>query len=176
MKDWKIVFNTRSYHYVFIKHINNDQYLDFFYEHQFEIETEKSFFFLMPTANELKDLNNKDIINKYRPLLRAFLTAPDKVTLFAEENLLKSLIKEDGRRNFFELLIRNKKNVVLFCHEDLDKDAISNDYIYTYMTREDLERQLSLFQSFNKIKNAIEKTYNPFKNPANAFDKLKKDN
>jgi hypothetical protein len=175
MRDWKIVFKTRSYYYIFIKQNKDSNYLDFFYQHQYDIEKEKSFFFLMPNSIELEKGDSKEYIHKYAPALKKFMDSPDKTTLFAEEDVLKAIVKEEKRSNFFKFLSKKKKNIVLFCHQDLDQSAQNPDYIHTYMTREDLELQLSLFQHFNKIKNAIQNTHNPFKNPIAAYQKFQQE-
>lgn len=175
MKDWKIVFKTRSYYYIFIKENRDTNYLSFFYQNQYDIEKEKTFFFLMPNQVEMQQGNPNDYIVKYAPALKRFMDSPEKTTLFAEEDVLKAIIKEEKRNNFFKFLSKKKKNIVLFCHDDLDKYAHSAEYIHTYMTREDLELQLSLFQRFNKIKTAIQNTHNPFKNPIAAFQKFKEE-
>lgn len=176
MKDWKIVFKTRSYHYIFIKHSKDAYYLNFFYQHQYDIEKEPTFFFLIPTSLEIQEKYSKEYIEKCGNSLKEFMENPKKITLFAEEDLLKNIIKEDKRSNFFKYLSKKKKNIVLFCHRDLDQYADMNESMHTYMTREDLDLQLSLFQKFHSIKGAIKETHNPFKNPAQAFEKFQTDN
>lgn len=176
MKDWKIVFKTRSYSYIFIKHAKDQNYLSFFYQYQYEIEQEPSFFFLLPNQVEIKQGDSKEYIRKYAPLLKEFMDSTNKTTLFAEEDVLKSIIKEEKRENFFKYLSKKKKNIVLFCYEDLDLYAQNPGALHTYMNREELELQLSLFYKFSRIKVAIENTHNPFKNPIRAFEKFNENN
>lgn len=169
MVDWKIVFSTNMNHYIFIKQKNDSEYLNFYYQYQFEIEKEESFFFLMPNSMELKNKNPKEYIAKYGPLLRTFIESPNKKTLFAEEDVLKALIKEDKRENFFKFLSKNKKNIVLFCYDNLHESAKKQEHLYVNLSKEDLDFHLSLFYKFTSIKSEVRRTYNPFKNPQKAY-------
>jgi hypothetical protein len=175
MKDWKIVFNTRNYHYIFVKTLYDEDYLHFFYEHQKEIELEPSFFIMMPSQEDLNIYHNQEnngYVKKFAPLLKSFMESTSKTTLITEENIVKSIIKEEKRANFFRYLSKNKKNIVLFSHSDLEQYTNSDEFSLIKMTREDIERQYHLFDRFGDIKDAIKKTYNPFKNPQEAFEKI----
>jgi hypothetical protein len=176
MKDCKIIFNTRSYHYIFVKQIKDDNYLQYYFNNLIEIQNEKSFFLMMPNPIELKKFDSSEAVRKYAPALKEFMEDDTKNTLFTEEDILKSIIKEEKRSNFFKFLIKKKKNIVLFCHKDLDFNANPDNYTSIYMNTEDLIKQESLFKKFDDIKEAIKKTHNPFKNPFEAFSKIESEN
>jgi hypothetical protein len=177
MKDWKIIFNTKSYNYIFIKQLKDNNYLKYYFDNIDEIKNEKSFFILMPSS--LEEINIQDsnfFVKKYANDLKFFIDSEETTTLFTEEEILKSIIKEDKRDNFFKLLTKKKKNIVLFCNKDLDYSANPDNITSIYMNYEDLLLQDSLFERFDYIKFAIKNTYNPFKDPFDAFEKIQKDN
>lgn len=176
MKDWKIIFNTKSYNYIFIKQLKDNEYLKYYFENMEEIKKEKSFSFLMPdTLEELKIQDSNFFVKKYAQQLKNFIENPSVTTLFTEEDILKYIIKEDKRNNFFKFLMKKKKNIVLFCYKDLDYSANPDNYNSLYMNSEDLLKQDSLFKKFDDIKEAIRNTHNPFKNPFEAFSKFKEE-
>lgn len=173
MKDWKIIFNTKSYHYIFIKQLKDNNYLKYYFDNLEEIKKEKSFYILMPSS--LEELNIQDpnfFVKKYANNLKEFIENDSIPTLFTEEDILKAIVKEEKRSSFFKFLVKKKKNIVLFCHKDLDFSANPDNYTAIYMNHEDLLMQDSLFKKFDDIKNAIKNTHNPFKNPFEAFDKF----
>ena len=177
MKDWKIIFNTKSYHYIFIKQLKDSNYLKYYFYNLEEIKKENSFYILMPSS--LEELNIQDsnfFVKKYANRLKEFIENDSITTLFTEEDILKSIIKEEKRANFFKFIVKKKKNIVLFCHKDLDYSANPDNYTSLYMNNEDLLKQDSLFKKFDDIKNAIKNTHNPFKNPFEAFDKFQDEN
>jgi len=177
MKDWKIIFNTKSYNYIFIKQLKDNNYLKYYFDNIEEIKNEKTFFILMPSS--LEELNIQDsnfFVKKYANDLKFFIDSPETITLFTEEDILKSIIKEDKRANFFKLLTKKKKNIVLFCNKDLDYSANPDNITSIYMNHDDLMLQDSLFKRFDDIKVAIKNTHNPFKDPFDAFEKIQKDN
>lgn len=173
MKDWKIIFNTKSYHYIFIKQLKDNNYLKYYFDNVDEIKKEKSFYILMPSS--LEELNIQDsnfFVKKYAHQLKEFIESESITTLFTEEDILKSIVKEEKRSSFFKFLVKKKKNIVLFCHKDLDYYANPDNYTSLYMNSDDLNMQDSLFKKFDDIKVAIKNTHNPFKNPFEAFEKF----
>ena len=120
MKDWKIIFNTKSYNYIFIKQLKDNNYLKYYFDNIEEIKSEKTFFILMPSS--LEELNIQDanfFVKKYANDLKFFIDSPETITLFTEEDILKSIIKEDKRANFFKLLTKKKKNILYFIMDNL---------------------------------------------------------
>jgi hypothetical protein len=166
MKDWKIIFNTNSYYYIFIKESKNNNYLKYYFDNLEEIKKEKSFYILMPSSFE--ELNIQDsnfFIKKYANSLKEFIENDSIKTLFTEEDILKSIIREEKRNNFFKFLVKKRKNIVLFCYKDLDFYANPDSYNSIYMNSKDLLMQDSLFKKIEDIKNIIKNFQNPFKNP-----------
>ena len=176
MKDWKIIFNTKSYHYIFIKELKDSNYLKYYFDNMSAIKKENSFYMMMPdTLEELNIQDTNFFVRKYANSLKEFIDSDKVNTLFTEEDILKAIIKEEKRANFFKFLIKKKKNIVLFCHKDLDYSSNPDNYSALYLNLEDLLRQESLFKRFNDIREVIKNTHNPFKNPFEAFDKIQKD-
>lgn len=176
MKDWKLIFNTNSYYYILIEETNKDKYLNFYWKHQSEIESIDSFFFIMPTKEDIEKNDFNSYVVRFAQLIKDFINDPKKKTLFIEEDILKAIVKEDKRTNFFRYISKSNKNVVVFYHNDIYKYALNSDYTSIKMTEQDLEMQYHLFDRFDDIKDAINKTHNPFKDPINAFNKIKNDN
>lgn len=176
MKDWKIIFNTKSYHYIFIKQLKDNNYLKYYFDNIEEIKKEKTFYNLMPaTLEELNIQDSNFFVRRYANNLKDFIENDSVTTLFTEEDILKAIIKEEKRASFFKFIVKKKKNIVLFCHKDLDYSANPDNYTSIYMNSDDLLKQDSLFKKFDDIKNTIKSIHNPFKDPFEAFDKLQKD-
>lgn len=176
MKDWKIIFNTKSYHYIFIKQLKDSNYLKYYFDNIEEIKKEKSFYILMPdTLEELKIQDSNFFVRKYANKLKEFIENDSITTIFTEEDILKAIIKEEKRASFFKFIVKKKKNIVLFCNKDLDYSANPDNYTTLYMNSDDLLMQDSLFKKFDDIKNVIKNTHNPFKNPFEAFDKFQQE-
>lgn len=177
MKDWKIIFNTKSYYYIFIKQLKDVNYLQYYFDNIEDIKKEKSFYVLMPSS--LEELNIQDsnfFVRKYANSLKEFIENDSITTLVTEEDILKAIIKEEKRANFFKFIVKKKKNIVLFGHKDLDYSANPDSYNSLYMNYEELMKQDSLFKKFDDIKDVIKNTHNPFRNPFEAFDKFNEEN
>lgn len=175
MKDWKIIFNTKSFYFIFIKHLKNSDYLSYYFLNKDEIKKEDSFFIIMPdSVEETHHPDSSFFIKKYAFLLKEFMES-NKRTLISEETIIKHLIKDDKLNNFFKILIKKKKNIVLFCNDNIDSFGNQEENLFVYMSKEDLLLQENLFRKFNDIKESIKKTYNPFKNPFYAFEKIQEE-
>lgn len=176
MKDWKIIFNTKSYHYILIKEYRKETYLKFFFDNQNEIEKVDSFFFMLPKKEDLLKTNHEDYVLRFAPLLKEFIDDKNKTTLFIEEDILRSIVKEDKLTSFFKFISKSNKNIVLFYYSDLDKYPKSLEYSSLCFSDVELDKQYSLFDRFSDIKTVINKTHNPFKDPILAFNKIQTEN
>ncbi len=176
MKDWKIIFNTRNYHYILIKEKQKELYLNFFFKHQNQIDKVNSFFLMMPTKDEINNISNNNYVMKYAPLLKSFINDSTKTTLFIEEDVLRAIVKEDKLLSFFKYISKNNKNIVLFYYSDIDQYPKSLEYSKLITNQNELENQLDVFKRFYSIKNQINKTYDPFKDPITAFNKIQSEN
>ena len=171
MKDWKLIFNTKGYHYILVHDENKEKYLDFFFKHQAEIENNPSFYFMMPSRDDLKNLSHEHYVRRFAPLLKSFMENTEKTTLFIEEDVMTSIVKEDKRNNFFRYLTKNNKNIVLFYYSNLGQYAkeVGKDFVWIDMNPEILERQYTLLEKFIDIKASVQENFNPFKDPVSAF-------
>lgn len=152
MKDWKLIFNTNNYHYILINESIKEKYLNFFFKHKENIQNIDSFFFLMPTEEEIKyDTVGKNI-KKYALLLKEFLENDKKKTLFMEEDIFKSIVKEEKRINFFRLISQKNKNIVFFFYSDIGNYAKNPHYTFIEMSESDLENNYNLLEDFINIK------------------------
>ena len=113
MKDWKLIFNTNNYYYILVEETIKENYLKFYWEHQNEINTENSFFFIMPNKEDISTHNHQDYVVRFAPLIKEFIYNTNKRTLFIEEYILKAIVKEDKRSNFF-FMFR-----IIFLHDRL---------------------------------------------------------
>lgn len=171
MKDWKLIFNAKSYHYILIKELRKETYLKFFFEHQMEIETVPSFFFMLPSKEDLQKTEHNDYVSRFAPLLKSFIDNPQKTTLFIEEDVLKAIVKEDKLSNFFRYISKSNKNIVLFFYSDISKYPKALEYTHIEFLDTELEKQYELLDTFNNIKLVIDRKNNPFKDPVAVFSK-----
>lgn len=175
MKDWKLIFNTNNYYYIIIEEMIKENYLKFYWQYKDEIEKTESFFFIMPTKEDIESNNHTNYVNRFAPLIKEFMENEGKKTLFIEEDILKAIVKEDKLINFFRYISKKNKNVVLFSYSNMKKYTYSSEYSSLTMTENELALQYNLLDRFESIKSAIDKTYNPFKDPINAFNKIQAD-
>lgn len=175
MHDWNVIFHAKSYYYVFIKTLKDDSYLKEYFTYSEEIHNEKSFFVMMPTMSEANDIQGQDYAKKYAHMLKAFIEDPKKQTLITEENILKTLIKEDKRNNFFKYLSKHQKNIVLFCYSDLELYVKDIEHPALILSKDDFLQSIGILERFKNIKDAIKQTNNPFKDPIEAFHLTSKD-
>lgn len=182
MKEWKLIFNTQSYDYVFIYDENRNAYMDFFYRNEQEIQKESSFFFIIPAEGFLYKLDSIDVSEysaSYSPLLKGFMEDQNKKTLFIEENLFFILVKEDKRMPFLKFLVRNGKNLVLFHNNKIlyeqnkENSALPNTW---NTTLDFISYNATLEDRLKDIDKTIEMTHNPFKDPFAAYKKLQEQN
>lgn len=176
MKDWKLIFNTKNYHYILIKEMIKERYLNFFWEHQQEIESVNSFLTMMPTPEDIQKNEHEDYVLRFAPMLKPFIEDPNKTTLFIEEDILKTIVKEDKRASFFRYLTKNNKNLVLFHYSDIDKYINKAEFAVLETNEQEIQKQFHILDRFIDIKNTINKTHNPFKDPMNAFHKIQQEN
>lgn len=177
MKDWKLIFNTKSYFYILVREDIKENYLKFFLKHQSNIEKIESFSFIMPTKTDLEKIVKEDYAVRFTRPLKNFMADPNKQTLFIEEDILRSIIsKEDKLESFFRYFQKSNKNIVLFHYGDIDKYVPTKEFSSLNLTENELEQQYYLFDRFGDIKSAINKTHNPFKDPISAFNKIQSDN
>jgi hypothetical protein len=174
-KDWKLIFNIKNYHYILVEETIKENYLNFYWQHYNEIKSIDSFFLMMPEKEDLETSIHDNYVLRFAPRLKPFIDNPDYKTLFIEEDILKSIVKEDKLNNFFRYLKKNNKNIVLFYYNDINKYVQAIDASCITLTEQELTMQYNLFDRFIDIKLAINKTHNPFKDPIAAFNKIQKD-
>ncbi|NCP98103.1 hypothetical protein GW796_07260 [archaeon] len=172
-KDWKLILNITSHHGVFINVGERGESLMTLYENIDEIKLINDVLILLPSTQEFENKDTTNYIKKLAPLLKSFIEDKSKKTIITEETVLNTLLKEDKRTSFFKFLVNNKKNIVVFCKTDYERyiKSIQPSYHYILMTSEGWGKNTEMFNRFKDIKIAIEKIYNPFKNPLVAFKK-----
>jgi hypothetical protein len=172
-RNWKVILNTNNYHSVFIRNNQNDDALMLLYKYWDEISSIEDYVMLVPTLQERKEYDISNYLKKFAPILKSFIDDKNKSTLIAEESVLNALLKHDKRENFFKFLIKQKKNIILFCNSNYEEYIINIPKPYSCLILEydDWVNSVEVFDRFSDIKEAVAKTYNPFKNPNLAFKK-----
>lgn len=166
-KNWHIIFNDISNHFVFI-YYNEVKELLSFIQYLENIEKNKDFISIL--RYDITD-DSSFYLQQYTPILKKFFETEKKETLIIEEFLLQILIKEDRLENFFKFIIKKNKKIVLFSKNSYIsyiKNIAKIDY--SEQSYKDWFLNISLFDRFYNIKITIEKTNNPFKNPLNSRD------
>ena len=173
LRDWKVILNTNNYHSVFIRNNENDDALMLLYKYWDEISSIEDYVMLIPNIQERKERDTSNYLKKFAPILKSFIDNKDKNTLIAEESVLNALLKHDKRENFFKFLIKQKKNIILFCNSNYEDYTVNipKPYSSLILDYENWSASIEIFDRFSDIKEAVAKTYNPFKNPSVAFKK-----
>jgi hypothetical protein len=166
-KNWHIIFNDISNHFVFIYYNEIKELLSFI---QYFEEIEKNKDFITILRYDVTD-DSSFYLQQYSPILKKFFETDKKETLIIEEFLLQILIKEDKLENFFKYILKKNKKIVLFSQNSY-LSYIQNiaKIDYSEQLYKDWFSNISLFDRFYNIKIAIEKTNNPFKNPLKSKD------
>ncbi len=172
-RDWKVILSTNNYHSVFIRNSEDDDSLKLLYKYWDEVLLINDYVILVPNYQERQSKDTSGYLKKFAPILKSFIDSTDKKTLIAEESVLNALIKHDKRENFFKFLVKQKKNIILFCNSTYETYTSNIPAPYTFMVLdyENWVNSVEVLDRFSEIKEAIAKTYNPFKNPAVAFKK-----
>ncbi len=163
-KNWHIIFNDISNHFVFIYYQDIKEILSFI-TYLEEIEKNKDFVSIL--RYDVTD-ESSFYLQQYAPILKKFFETDKQESLIIEEFLLKMLIKEDKLENFFKYAVKKNKKIILFTQNSYIsyiQNIIKIEYSEQFY--KDWFSNISLFDRFYKIKIAIEKTNNPFKNPFN---------
>jgi len=173
LRDWKVILSTNNYHSVFIRNSEEDDSLKLLYKYWDEVLLINDYAILVPSYQERQSKDTSNYLKKFAPILKSFVESTDKKTLIAEESVLNALLKHDKRENFFKFLVKQKKNIILFCNSNYEiyTNNIPRPYTFMMLDYENWRNSVEVFERFSEIKEAVAKTYNPFKNPGIAFKK-----
>ena len=173
VRNWKLILNSNNYHSIFIKGNGLDNPLILLYKHLNELNEIDDFSIILPTIQEFEMKDTSKYLVKFAPMLKSFIDEKNKRTLITEERILNTLLKPEKRESFFRFLMKQKKNIIIFCESDYEKYVlnIQQNYNYLIMEYEEWVKSLDVLGRFSDIKVAISKTHNPFKNPLVAFKK-----
>lgn len=175
LHNWRLILNTNNYHSIFIKDTDENKAILLFYKYIDEINKIEDFYAILPTVQDIEARDYSKYVMRFAPLLKSFIENKDKKTLITEEGILNHLIKDEKRESFFKFLLKQKKNIIVFCHSDYERyvSKIQMPYFANIIDFDRFEKNLNIFNRFSEIKIAISKTYNPFKDPLVAYKNYK---
>lgn len=178
MEDWKTIFHTQSYDYIFIYDKNFNDYLSFYYENDNSLLKETSFALMMPPQGFqfTKDsIEPSEWTIQYSPLLKGFMESKTKKTLFTEETVLNILVKKDKRIPFLKFLQKHNKNLVMFHNnKDFYLDNLNKTFLPNMLntSMSDIIENTFIHEKLKNINSTMEMTFNPFKDPFLAYEKI----
>lgn len=168
-KNWKSILNIHTKNIVFIMDNTNKAVSKTIIENEEIIKNESETYYLFPEIIEILERDKSEILKKYTSDFKSFITQKEKKLLITHDVIFSTIVKEDKQKNFIEILLKNKKQIILVSekkYENLD------DLIHLVSFEEWLD-SLNVIDKFKEIKIIFNKTFNPFKNPKEAFIKYK---
>lgn len=178
MQDWKLILHTQSYDFIFIYDDNFNNYLSFYYDNEIEISKENSFALMMPEQGFqfTKDkIDASEWKSKYSPLLKGFMESTNKKTLITDETILHILVKEDKRLSFLKFLQKHEKNLIMFHGNKKFYLDNNKEHFLPNMFNTNLDNIIEtsfLQQKLKNINQTLDMTFNPFKDPFLAYEKI----
>lgn len=177
MQDWKLILHTQSYDYIFIYDNNFNDYLSFYFDNEVELHKEFSFAIMMPEQGfQFKqDIDYSEWKSQYSPLLKGFMEAENKKTLITEESILHTLVKEDKRLSFLKFLQNHNKNLIMFHNNKTFYQENKKSPFLPNMLNTNIETIIEtsfIQQKLKNINNTLDMTFNPFKDPFSAYEKI----
>lgn len=172
-RNWKNIFRLNRFSFVIINIDNVQERLVFFLKNKDSLIKDPHVYLMNPEAYEINQFSSTDYLKKYALALKDFMENEKKQILVIDEIILNTIIKQDKKQNFLRFLAKRDKKMVLFCHNESMQDFLEFKKNVWVMNQEKLEQELKVFENFQLIKQKISKTYNPFKSPKEAFEKIK---
>lgn len=178
MQDLKMIFHTQSYDYIFVYDKNFNEYLSFFYENEALMQQESSFTLMMPEEGfqfKKDSIDYSEWTSQYSPLLKGFMESSNKRTLVTDETILHILVKEEKRMSFLNFLKKHQKNIIVF-HNNKDFYLTNKEKCFLEnmlnTTIFDIVETTFLQEKLKNINETLEMTFNPFKDPFLAYEKI----
>ncbi len=168
-KNWKSILNINNKNIVIVTDKNSKSVAKSIIDSEEIIKENIENYYLFPSLTEILEKDKQEIIKKYSSDFKSFLTKQEKKLLITHEVIFSSLVKEDKQKDFIELLLKNKKHLLIISENKYEK---IEDLIY-YIDFEDWDKNLNAIERFKEINIIFKKTFNPFKDPKYAFSKYK---
>ncbi len=168
-KNWKSILNINNKNIVIATDNNNKSVAKSIIDSEEIIKDNEENYYLFPSLSEILEKDKQEIIRKYSPEFKYFLAKQEKKLLITHDVIFSSLVKEDKQRDFIELVLKNKKQILIISEKKYEK---IEDLIY-YIDFEEWDRNLNAIERFKEIRTIFKKTFNPFKDPKYAFSKYK---
>lgn len=178
MQDWKMILHTQSYDFIFIYDDNFNDYLSFYFNNEIEIQQENSFAIMMPEQGfqfTKDNIEPSEWKSQYSPLLKGFMESTNKKTLITDETILHILVKEDKRLSFLKFLQNHDKNLVMFHgNKKFYQDNLNNTFLPNMLNSniENIIETSFLQEKLKNINTTLDMTFNPFKDPFSAYEKI----
>lgn len=171
--DWRVIFNSKSYHSIFIENGDDKESIKTVFDNWDAIEATKGFFIMLPTVSEYYNDDKSQHFKKFPVLLKQFFDNKEHKTLVTDLELFEYLIKEGSRPQIFQVLRKLNKNIVLFGNGNINAYIPQDDeYSSSWVSAQEWQSNVGLFNRFDSIKEAIKKAKNPFKDPKSSADTL----
>lgn len=172
--DWKLIFNTKIYHSIFIDNGDDGLSMKILFQHIEEIRLSKGFFLMLPTLTEYENNDKSQYLKKFPPLLKMFFDKNNNYqTLIITLDVFEVLIKQGSRHQIFQMLRQSGKNIVIFGVGNITQYLPDDEeYMFSHVTQEEWLSKINIFNRFDHIKTLVKDTKNPFKNPIESGEYL----
>lgn len=168
-KNWKSILNINNKSIVVISDNSNNSVAKNIKEYEEIIKEDNESYILFPEIVEILEKNKVEILKKYTPDFKLFLSKKDKKTLITHDIIFSTIVKEEKQKDFIELLLKNKKQIIIIS----EKKYESIDNLIYVVSLENWLESLNIIDKFKDINIMIKKIFNPFKDPKQAFLKYK---
>lgn len=171
--DWRVIFNSKSYHSIFIENGVDKQSIKVVFDNWEEIEATKGFLIMLPTVSEYYNEDKSQYFKKFPQILKQFFDKKENKTLITDLDVFEYLIKEHSRPQIFDVIRKQNKNIVIFGNGGIEKYIPKDEYYVTnFVSAEEWLNNVEVFNRFDTIKETIKKAKNPFKDPFDSASSL----
>ncbi len=168
-KNWKTILNINNKDIIFIFDNTSRTVSKSIIDNQEIIKENNENFYVFPSLSEIIEKDKAEIIKKYANDFKMFITKQEKKFLITHDVIFNSLVKEEKQKDFIDLILKNKKQIMIVSEKKIEEI----DVVFHHINHDEWQNSLNVIEKFKEIKTIVKKTFNPFKDPKQAFLKYK---
>ena len=162
-RKWKNIFNINN-HGVSLVVINSiKERLIFYIKYKNEIIREDNILTLLPETHEINQFSNADYIKKYASQIKDFIEKESNSIMIVDDIILKIIIKNEKFKNFFKILNKKNKKIIIFCDDYAENEYIQINNKINILKKDKLDQLININNNFEIIKEKMKTINNPFK-------------
>jgi hypothetical protein len=168
-KNWKTILNINNKDVIFVYDNTSRSVSKSIIDGQEIIKADNENYYVFPILSEIIEKDKAEIIKKYANDFKMFITKQEKKFLVTHDVIFNSLVKDEKQKDFIDLILKNKKQIMIVSAQKTEEI----NEVFCGINYDEWQNSLNVIEKFKDIKRAFKKTFNPFKDPKQAFLKYK---